>query len=361
MKSKRIILFTINDVWYDQRMIKVANEFFKVGYQVIWFARKKSNFDMSDSFDFRIHRVNFLFQKGVFFYLEYALRQFWYLCRNKNFNCHYCCDPDTIPGVFLSNIFSKKEFIYDAHEYYCETPEFQDKPLKKKIWRKVENWGVKNAMANLTVTPNLALKLEKIYGRPFKAVMNSPLKIEPQTLSKKENIIIYQGVLNKGRGLECTIDAMQSLPEYQLWICGEGDLSDELRDRAKGISNITFFGYLTPSELQQKTTKAKFGINLLDLTSESYYYSLANKFFDYAASGVVSINRPGKEYLDFEKRYHHSLILNELRSDLLANLIRKFPEVDYEVKVKNGTKMVGENLWKFDVKQLIIDNYFKGK
>jgi hypothetical protein len=356
MKSKHIILFTINDVWYDQRMIKIANEFCKNGHQVIWFARKKSILEMGEYFEFGIHRVKCLYQKGIFFYVEYAVRQFWYLWRNKKFDYLYCCDPDTLPGVFLFNIFSKKKFIFDSHEFYCETPEFQDKPVKKKIWKLVENWGIKNAVSNLTVAPNLALKLEKVYGRPFNVVINSPLNTHVKIPVKKENIIIYQGVLNKGRGLECVIDAMTLLPEFHLWVCGEGDLSEVLRGKASDIANITFFGYLTPSELQQKTTKAKFGINLLDLTSQSYYYSLANKFFDYAASGVVSINSPGIEYLDFEKKYDHSLILNELKPDMLANLIRSLPEDEYLIKVRNGIKMVSENLWKFDVGQLTMDN-----
>jgi hypothetical protein len=60
--------------------------------------------------------------------------------------------------------------------------------------------------------------------------------------------------------------------------------------------------------------------------------------------------------LDFEKKYDHSLILNELKPDMLANLIRSLPEDEYLIKVRNGIKMVSENLWKFDVGQLTMDN-----
>ena len=46
-----------------------------------------------------------------------------------------------------------------------------------------------------------------------------------------DGYILYQGVLNEGRGLEALIDAMPQVTA-RLVICGEGDLSVSLRERA---------------------------------------------------------------------------------------------------------------------------------
>ena len=359
MKSKCITLFTINDVWFDQRMQKVADELCKRGYEVTWFARKKSETTSEHNFNFKTYRVQFLFNKGIFFYLEYAIRQFLYLLSNKNTEIVWCCDPDTLTGIYLINLFKKKKFIYDSHEFFCETPEFQNKFIRKKIWKTVERWGVNHSVLNITVASNLGKKLEQVYGKPFRVLMNTPLSFEDFIPVQREKIIIYQGVLNKGRGLECAIDAMRSLPDYHLWICGEGDLSDQLRRKSYGMNNVTFFGLLKPDDLNRKTKKAKFGLNLLDLKSQSYYYSLANKFFDYAASGVVSINSPGIEYLTLEKQYHHSLILEKLEPEMLVSLINNTPQQQINNMADNGLKMVRDNLWDFSQIEVKIKNFLE--
>ena len=47
------------------------------------------------------------------------------------------------------------------------------------------------------------------------------------------------------------IEAMLSLPEYECWIAGDGDISDQLHKLAEKLNlgaQIKFFGKLTPEE-----------------------------------------------------------------------------------------------------------------
>ena len=356
MRNRRVTIFTINDVWYDQRIIKIATDFTTQGFDVVWYAREKSSNIKNANFPFQIKRNHFLLKKGIMLYLEYVVRQFWYLMMNKKSGYVYCCDPDTLTGVLIWNMFSKQNIIYDAHEYFSETPELSGKVWKKRIWSTIEKLGAKHAICNITVAPHLAEKLTSLYGKPFEVVLNAPRKGSGMPLNKKQNTIIYQGMLNAGRGLECAIEAMAFLPDHQLWICGSGDIEDALRQKAKGVGNVHFYGMLSPDQLQKKTEGAKFGLNLLDLSSQSYYYSLANKFFDYAAAGVVSINSPGIEYLEFEKRYAHSLILQDLNPKGLAEAIRSLSDEAYRQKVENGLRMTNEHFWQFEK---IILKYFR--
>jgi glycosyltransferase involved in cell wall biosynthesis len=160
-----------------------------------------------------------------------------------------------------------------------------------------------------------------------------------------------------GRGLETAIDAMKLLPDYILWICGDGDVKLELEKRAKGISNIIFFGLQEPVTLKKITQKAKYGLNLLDLKSENYNLSLANKFFDYAASGVVSINSPGLEYIDYQYKYNNCCVLNELESQELSELIMDTSDQSFLEMQKNGYILLEENNWEIESHKLI--NYLK--
>ena len=80
--------------------------------------------------------------------------------------------------------------------------------------------------------------------------MNFPLLNEDkkQLAQKKYPTIIYQGAINKGRGLEQLIDAMTYL-DVKLIIAGEGNLSEHIRMlvKSKGIKEkVEFKGYINP-------------------------------------------------------------------------------------------------------------------
>ena len=62
-------------------------------------------------------------------------------------------------------------------------------------------------------------------------------------------------------------------------------------------------------------------MNLLEGSSKSYYYSLANKFFDYIHSGVPSINMDFPEYRAINEQWEVSLLLNKLEQEELRTAI----------------------------------------
>jgi glycosyltransferase involved in cell wall biosynthesis len=353
MKNKSLVIFTINDIWYDQRMIKIASALQNTGYEVTWVARKLRKKSFNHNYPFSIKRWQFWFKGGLLFYAEYAFRQFLFLMISRKFDWVYCCDADTLAGMWFYSKFRKQNVIYDAHELFSELPELDGFIWKKKIWQWIEHKGIGASQKRITVAHHLAQRLEEIYGKPFEVIRNLPQKSVENYAESREDIIIYQGVLNKGRGLEIAIDAMELLPDHMLWICGDGDVRFELEERAKDHKNITFYGLLEPEKLRKITQKAKFGLNLLDLTSENYKLSLANKFFDYAASGVLSINSPGLEYIDYHTEYNHCFVLEELDFIKLASLIQENSEKTLREMQERGYLMINENNWDIESKRLI--------
>src|SRR5690606_23972933 len=120
----------------------------------------------------------------------------------------------------------------------------------------------------------------------------------------KRPILLYQGALNKGRCLEILIDSAALLPEYDIIIIGEGDLSESLRKRAEPYHNIEFMGLQTPENIRKITGKCYLGFNLLDAgESLSYFYSLSNKYFDYMQAGVPSVSSELPEYISLNEKY----------------------------------------------------------
>lgn len=257
-------------------------------------------------------RLRCLFHKGKLFYLEYQIRLLVFLLFHE-FDIHLAVDLDTLlPNQIAAGIRGRK-LVFDAHEYFTEVPELQGRGLSKMIWEWVAKIGIPSADAAYTVGPKLAGLFTSIYRRPFQYILNVPEKKENPvgvTPPLYPPIILYQGALNAGRGLEVLIEAMQDLNAC-LWIAGEGDLSEELRKQVimMGLeSKVQFLGWVHPAELPEITRKAKIGINILEPKGLSYQYSLANKFFDYIHAGLPQLCADFLEYETINKQFEVAVL-----------------------------------------------------
>ncbi len=326
MKQKKIILTVINDLTYDQRMQRICTCLAANGYTPLLVGRRLKNSKPLSKKTYQQKRIRCIFNKGKLFYLEYNIRLFFYLLFKK-YDLVCGIDLDTILPAFWTSKIKGKICIYDAHEYFSEVPEVVSRPKVKRFWEWVAQHTIPKIPNCYTVCESLAEVFESRYGTPFEVIRNVPFTKPKQIdLHPKEGkkIILYQGALNEGRGIESSILAMQYIEDMELWLVGEGDLSSILRALAKenNLSNkVKFLGYKKPNELDKITPKAWLGLNLLENKSLNYYYSLANKFFDYIQFGIPSLNMNFPEYQKIISDFPVGLLLNTLDPKEIADLI----------------------------------------
>jgi len=104
-----------------------------------------------------------------------------------------------------------------------------------------------------------------------------------------EKVIIYQGALNMGRGLELAIRAMLYTENFRLIIAGSGYLAKELHTLVVTLGleeKVKLIGMIHPDELLQYTVQADLGISLEENKGMNYYYALPNKLFDYIQARI---------------------------------------------------------------------------
>ena len=325
MTPKKIILCVTNDLTTDQRMIRICKSLANSGFEIELVGRKLKGSMPLLSKDYKQTRLNIFFTKGPLFYLEFNIRLFLYLLVNK---FHIVCanDPDTLAACALAKIIKGKKGVYDSHEYFTETPELNKRMFKKKIWSFVENFFGRMMDAHYTVGSELAKILSVKLNRKFEVVRNVPsLKKDASHSNPREKILIYQGVLNIGRGIEEAIQAMKFLPDYELWIVGDGDIAASLKDSVpREIQyRIKFLGKVSPDRLHALTSQARYGLNLLDGNSKNYYYSLANKFFDYLQASIPSINSNFPEYQSILENHKVGILLPNMDVNTLVSTIQK--------------------------------------
>lgn len=314
-----------NDLNQDQRMHRICTTLTAIGYDVTLVGRAKKKSPTLLIQPFNQKRIPCFFQKGALFYAEYNLKLWWHLLINKQ-DIIYAVDTDTLLPSMLTKLFKNHKLIFDAHEYFTEVPELQHKLWTKKIWSTIEKISLAKVDLAITVNESLAALFSKNHRKTFHCIYNVPELNHSNNKPTKSNkpYILYQGVLNKGRGLEALIIAMKNVPSHQLLIAGEGDLSAELRvlvDANNLNEKVIFKGWQSPSELKNLTAGATLGINLLDGSSLNYYYSLANKFFDYMHADVPSVNMDFPEYRRIIDEYDIGYLLKELSVDQITSLL----------------------------------------
>lgn len=367
----KIIYFTVtNDLSYDQRMIRICGSLANAGYQVYLVGRKRPASIPLQTEAFQQKRLFCFFQKGKLFYLEYNLRLLFFLLFKK-YDALCAIDLDTIGPLFLLKTIRRKPLIYDAHEYFTEVPEVVDRPWTKSIWEWLAKQTIPKLQHCYTVGPKLAQIFSERYYTNFQVIRNVPV-LERKSSGRNpstpairtgDQILLYQGALNQGRGLECCLEAMKMLPPHiKLWLVGEGDLSEKLRIQTSDLkleNRVYFLGFRPPSELPAITEKADLGLNLLENKGLSYYYSLANKCFDYIQAKLPAIHMDFPEYRDLYEQQPAFLLLPELDAALLAKTIESVLSNQDHYERMQAACVIASNLWNWEREAQVLLAFYQ--
>ncbi len=167
-----------------------------------------------------------------------------------------------------------------------------------------------------------------MYKIPVKVIRNLPLKKKYEAPIFQKNILLYQGALNIGRGLELMIDTMAYLPDYELLIIGKGDIENELKAQAKSSENVHFQGFVPPQALYKLTNQAKLGFSLEEDLGGNYHFASPNKLYDYIQAQIpcIASDLPEMRALVENFRTGEILLFSERSPENLAQKVRNICE-----------------------------------
>ena len=299
-KKKTVFVAVTNDVSTDQRVHKVCNFLLAKNFKVLVYGRL-----LPDTFKinrpYQIRRKKHWFTTNFLFYAEYNIRLFIFLI-NKNFDYILSNDLDTLPACFFASKFLKSTLVYDSHELFSEGPELQGRIFVQGFWRKLEDYFLPKIKNSYTVSNSIAAFYEDKYQNKMGVVRNLPILKREKNSKKvqfptKNKTILYQGVLNPGRGIKTMIKALHHLKNIDLVIIGYGKVKNELTQfviKEKMKKRVHFLGKIPYNELPNYTKIADIGMVLEESFGKSFEFSLPNKLFDYihAEIPIISGNLP---------------------------------------------------------------------
>ena len=357
---KHIIISVTNDISTDRRVLKVARSWHDKGYEVLLVGRRLKN-SQPLLLPFKYKRLRFLFNRSALFYAAYNIRLFFLLLFSK-VDIMLANDTDTLIANYLASKIRRKKLIFDAHELFPEVPELAHRPKVKQVWEKIENWIFPHLKHCYTVCQPIADYYNKKYNINMQVVRNVPHYSQPfgeKLLDYSgRKIILYQGALNVGRGLEWIIDAMPLVNNAVFVIIGDGDIANHLKEKVSKLNlnnKVFFLGSISGSELHKYTPSADLGVCLLKNRGLNYYYSLPNRIFDYLHAGVPVLATNFPEISNIVKTYNTGILINKYEPKYLAEVINNFFTQKFDTKHFN--EIAKQFCWKKEEKKIYFSTY----
>lgn len=299
---KRVIVSVTNDLVTDQRVHRSCMALYEAGYDVTLVGRLLPG-SVPVERPYHTERMSLLFRKKAVFYAEYNIRLFLKLLFSRA-DVFYANDTDALPANWLAAVLLSRPIFFDAHEMFPEVPELMGRPQVKHVWSAIEDHifprlARRRHAAAVTVCQSIADIYKDRYGLKMNVVRNVPMFFPVDDvdvsdllapLPQGKRIVLYQGAVNIGRGLEWVIDAMPYVDNAIFVVAGVGDIYDTLvahvRARKELHDKVFFLGRLSPSRLHALTVHADLGLQLPENRGLNYYYSLPNRIADYVQAGV---------------------------------------------------------------------------
>jgi glycosyltransferase involved in cell wall biosynthesis len=180
-----------------------------------------------------------------------------------------------------------------------DLPEFMgdDRFFLINVLKKIESFFIKKALlkvdAFVLLSPYMNVPLN-VGTRPWvcvEGVYNEHTDNFKSATQYEGKNIFYSGTLDSRYGILNLLNAFSNIkhPDYNLWICGDGNCKQEIINRSATDPRIKFYGQKPREWVLDLQKKATVLINPRTSEGEFTKYSFPSKTIEYLASGVPTI------------------------------------------------------------------------
>jgi glycosyltransferase involved in cell wall biosynthesis len=298
----------------------------------------------------------------VFKYIEFLL-QVSYFAKQNNVNIVNIHSLGLLPlGVWLKVRLGAK-LIYDTHELETEVNGLTG--IRKLISKIIEKILIN--FVDLTIV--VGWKIENFYRKkyeltqivtalncpPFHQANKNRLLRENLNIPDQQKILLYQGGLSPGRGIEFLLETFQSSfdENYALVFMGYGQLTSRIKAVAEQYPHIYYYPAVSPTEVLNYTASADVGLSLIEDSCLSYRYCLPNKLFEYIMARIPVIVSNLPEMREVVCSYQVGVVMEDWKSQSLLNALTQLESIDSVYLSSQLSKANQEFCWEQQEKAIL--------
>jgi len=310
-----------------------------------------------------------------------GLFKLFIIALNQRANIYVAIGIEDLISIYFISKLTDSKFVYSANELEADRKRVSNNKLNiwiNKIVVFFEKRVLKSAQSVIAADTERAKLMQQLYDiKKVEVIRNVPIPEDiPASdlirksldLPKSNKILLYQGMLSQGRGLEAAIKACSGTSLRKLCLVLLGFISEsykkELIDLAKqnSFNKLYFILPVSWRELLQWTKSADISIVLIENISRSYYLAAPNKLYESIMVGVPYIASNFPEIKHVHSITKGGILVNPENITEISEAIYKLIENDEFYKKCQLNELKAKEIFNWGVeKRSLIEIFDKIK
>lgn len=240
-------------------------------------------------------------------------------------------DVNTLPTCWFAARICRARLVYDAHEISTSREGYSS---FRRLVALVEHHLMPRADGSITTTTARAKFFARAYSVPRPIVLQNRPRFqtahrtnrirEELGLKNAWPIVLYQGGIQQGRGLEGLVRVAAQVPDTYFVFIGNGRLDQNLRNitsQLKLDERVHFIPTVSLAELPSYTASADIGVQPIENTCFNHYTTDSNKLFEYVQAGLPVVASDLPEIRQVVKKYEVGLLVEPGNEKALAEAL----------------------------------------
>ncbi|MDC6362081.1 MULTISPECIES: glycosyltransferase [Flavobacteriaceae] len=303
-----------------------------------------------------------------------GLTKLFYKALKQRADIYIAIGVEDLVIVYLVSKFTRAKFVYSANELEGDRKRVANKKLNTRlnsIVIRTERFMLKSAKCVIAADIERAKlmedwykldKVEVVRNVPIpERISESNLIREKLGIPEEQKVLLYQGMLSPGRGLEVAIKACSITQSVNFCLVLLGFISDTYQQKLLDLAKQENFErlYILPAvpwtELLYWTSSSDISIVLIENVSISYYLAAPNKLYESIMAGIPYIASDFPEINHVHKISKSGILVDPENIDEISQAISSLIQNEsfYEECVQGALQARNILNWDVEKKKLL--------
>ncbi|MBC1565653.1 glycosyltransferase [Listeria booriae] len=292
-----------------------------------------------------------------------------HLGMRSKYEVYHANDLNTLlQAVICAKWFGRSQLVYDSHEVQTNRMGYDN-----RFYGVAEQFLLRFVDVCIHENDTRAAYIEHLYGFYPKVVHNYPVTVKDSPddaidlyailrIDRTEPILLYQGGIQIGRGLDKLIKAVPNIKKGVIVLIGDGRIKAELEDmvaRMELVDRVKFLPKVALAELPMYTKNAYIGFQLLNNSCFNHYSASSNKLFEYMMAGIPVIACDFPEIKRVVEKHQTGIVVDSHSPLAIAAAVNQIVQAPSMRKVLSENCIKARKFFNWEQEQVVFLEIYK--